>query len=103
DDTSSAIDSMPGSRQAEPESWLEREDMNQKLADWLQNLPDRQTAIIIQRFGLMGHESGTLDEVGREVGLTRERVRQLQIEALAKLRRLLEREGISKDILREYE
>jgi len=54
---------------------------------------------VARRFGLYGYESSTLDQVGEEVGLTRERVRQIQIEALSRLRRYLEQEGLSIDYL----
>lgn len=57
--------------------------------------------MVLRRFGLKGYESATLEQVGREVGLTRERVRQLQIEALGKLRRILEREGLSRECFGE--
>jgi RNA polymerase nonessential primary-like sigma factor len=53
----------------------------------------------MRRFGLLGHESSTLEEVGQEIGLTRERVRQIQVEALKRLRRILERQGLSADAL----
>jgi hypothetical protein len=49
----------------------------------------------VRRFGLLGHDSSTLEEVGQEIGLTRERVRQIQVEALKRLRRVLERQGLS--------
>ena len=53
--------------------------------------------VVIRRFGLRGHEAATLEEVGDEIGLTRERVRQIQVEALKKLRRVLEKQGLSMD------
>ena len=48
---------------------------------------------------LCGHEASTLEEVGQEIGLTRERVRQIQVEALRRLREILERNGLSSDAL----
>jgi RNA polymerase nonessential primary-like sigma factor len=54
---------------------------------------------VARRFGPYGYEFSTLDQVGEEVGLTRERVRQIQIEALSRLRRYLEQEGLSIDYL----
>ena len=51
------------------------------------------------RFGLRGHESSTLEEVGQEIGLTRERVRQIQVEALKRLREILEKNGLSSEAL----
>ena len=55
--------------------------------------------MVIRRFGLRGHEASTLEEVGQEIGLTRERVRQIQVEALRRLREILERNGLSSDAL----
>ena len=46
-----------------------------------------------------GHESSTLEEVGREIGLTRERVRQIQVEALKRLRDIFEQHGLSSESL----
>jgi DNA-directed RNA polymerase sigma subunit (sigma70/sigma32) len=50
-------------------------------------LPDRERTILTLRFGLDGNEPWTLDEIGAHFGLTRERIRQLQVEALRKLQR----------------
>jgi len=55
--------------------------------------------IVIYRFGLHGYRSSTLEEVGREIGLTRESVRQIQMDALKRLRTMLESEGLSPEIL----
>lgn len=61
----------------------------------------KQREVVVRRFGLRGHESATLEEVGAEIGLTRERVRQIQVEALKKLRRALEKQGLSLEALFE--
>ena len=55
--------------------------------------------MLSRRFGLRGYESSTLEEVGREIGLTRERVRQIQVEALRRLRSIMENNGLSSDSL----
>ncbi len=60
---------------------------------------DKQRAVVERRFGLNGGDIATLEEVGNEIGVTRERVRQIQIEALRRLRQILEREGFSVDAL----
>jgi RNA polymerase nonessential primary-like sigma factor len=57
--------------------------------------------VVERRFGLHGREIATLEEVGNELGVTRERVRQIQIEALRRLREILEREGFSVDTVFE--
>jgi RNA polymerase nonessential primary-like sigma factor len=69
------------------------------LVDWLGSLPERQREILARRFGLLGYEASTLEEVGKEVSLTRERVRQIQLDALARLKRLALRNGLSESVL----
>ena len=66
---------------------------------WLDALPDKQREVLARRFGLRGHEVATLEEVGEEIGLTRERVRQIQVDGLRRLRELLEGQGLSSDTL----
>ena len=62
-------------------------------------LSDKQRAVVERRFGLRGREAATLEQIGRELGVTRERVRQIQIEAIKRLRHMLERDGFSLDNL----
>ena len=62
-------------------------------------LSEKQRKVIEYRYGLNGHEMATLEELAERLSLTRERVRQIQIEALAQLRRILKRHGVSRDIL----
>ena len=57
------------------------------------------SSLVIRRFGLRGHESSTLEDVGLEIGLTRERVRQIQVEGLKRLREILEKNGLSSESL----
>lgn len=66
---------------------------------WLDELPQRHRDVLARRFGLRGYMPDTLANVGREVGLTRERVRQLQIEGLKQLRAILGREGLGREVL----
>ena len=60
-------------------------DITGSLSDWLDELTEKQREVVSRRFGLRGYETSTLEEVGREIGLTRERVRQIQVEALKRL------------------
>ncbi len=62
-------------------------------------LNEKQRSILMRRFGLHGFEEATLEEVGVEVGLTRERVRQIQVEALKLLRSIMEERGIQAETL----
>ena len=82
-----------------PESRLESAEIADLVHDWLGQLGDRSREVIERRFGLGGHEVATLDALAERFGVTRERVRQIQIEALAQLRRTLQRRGLSKDAL----
>ncbi len=65
----------------------------------LDKLTENQQQVIARRFGLRGHEKATLEDVGKEIDLTRERVRQIQVEALKTLRGLLERVGLTQEDL----
>jgi RNA polymerase primary sigma factor len=60
--------------------------MREQLEDVLDTLDERERRIVQMRFGLLGGECGTLEEVGRAFGLTRERIRQIESKALCKLR-----------------
>lgn len=55
--------------------------------------------VIQRRYGLDDCDVQTLEELALQLGLTRERVRQIQLEALAQLRRILKRRGVSRDVL----
>ncbi len=84
---------------SEPFDWLLDENIADHVAAWLQELDDKQREVIVRRFGLLGYEMATLDEVGRALGVTRERARQIQAEALRILRRMLESRGYTEDAL----
>jgi RNA polymerase nonessential primary-like sigma factor len=81
------------------EEIIHRDAVNSQLRQWLSQLTDKQRWVIERRFGLNDHEIMTLEELAEEMDLTRERVRQIQIEALNGLRRIMKRDGISKDLV----
>ena len=91
----SLLDSIPDEQNTDPAILLQDNDVQEHIVHWIAKLNDKQRAVVVRRFGLQGHEVATLEEVGRELGVTRERVRQIQIEALRRLREILEREGFS--------
>jgi RNA polymerase sigma factor (sigma-70 family) len=68
------------------ESAVEHNDMVDRLGELIDRLPEREALIVRMRFGLYDGRTHTLDEVGKHLGLTRERIRQLEKLALAKLR-----------------
>jgi RNA polymerase nonessential primary-like sigma factor len=78
----------------DPADLAQQGDLMSKLDSLVGALPERHREVVARRFGLRGHDAGTLEEVGDAVGLTRERVRQLQMEGLKRLRRSLEAEGL---------
>ena len=69
------------------------------MQEWLAQLSDRQRTVIECRFGLNGRELKTLQELAARLGLTRERVRQIQLEALSQLRGILRRRRLTKEVL----
>jgi len=82
-----------------PELQLHANEIESLVREWLAQLNDKQRAVIERRFGLNGGELLTLQQLASRLMLTRERVRQIQLEALAQLRRILRRRGLSKDVL----
>jgi RNA polymerase nonessential primary-like sigma factor len=82
-----------------PEEQLASHEMESLVQEWLAQLNVKQRIVIERRFGLNAQEVFTLEQLAAELDLTRERVRQIQLEALGALRRLLRRRGLSKDAL----
>jgi RNA polymerase nonessential primary-like sigma factor len=92
-------ESLADERSMPPEVRLQHAEIERRMDCWLAQLPARQRNVIQRRYGLNGFETHTLEELARELRVTRERVRQLQIEALASLRGILREQGLSKDAL----
>ena len=80
-----------------PEASAVRHELEGRVQDWLARLPDKQRLVIERRFGLGECEPATLDALATELSLTRERVRQIQQDALARLKRALTAGGIGRD------
>jgi RNA polymerase nonessential primary-like sigma factor len=95
----SLLDAIADEQTQDPEKVLHREDLQSQIEIWLNELNDKQREVVERRFGLNGREISTLEEVGADIGVTRERVRQIQVEALRRLRVLLEKAGYSIDSL----
>ncbi len=93
------IDSIPDESNTDPSELLQDEDVLANLETWIAQLSDKQREVVERRFGLHGYKISTLEEVGNEIGVTRERVRQIQMDALKRLREILEAEGFSSDAL----
>jgi len=99
DDDPDPLDSLRDRREREPVQCLRRQELESAVDRWVFALADKQREVIEYRFGLHGRRQLTLEEIGREIGVTRERVRQIQLDALKNLRRLFERNGLSGDNL----
>lgn len=97
DSDKSILDAIPDEQNVDPSVLLQDQDIQACLDLWLAQLNDKQREVVEYRFGLHGREVATLEEVGNELGVTRERVRQIQLEALKRLREIMEREGYSVD------
>jgi len=92
-------ESIPDEQTEEPEVQLHNAQLERFVHEWLAQLNEKQRLVIERRYGLNGHEICTLEELAAALSLTRERVRQIQIEGLEQLRRILRRKGIAKDFL----
>jgi RNA polymerase nonessential primary-like sigma factor len=95
------LDAIPDENNTDPSRLLQDADMQTIIERWLARLNEKQRQVVEQRFGLNGCEKGTLEDVGNAIGVTRERVRQIQMDALKRLRQILESEGLSEESLFE--
>lgn len=91
----SVLDTIADETVNDPCQMLQDNDMSHSLDHWLDDLTEKQREVIARRFGLRGYETSTLEEVGHEIGLTRERVRQIQVEALKRMREIMEKQGLN--------
>ena len=95
DSEKALLDVIADEKSAGPENDLQSNDMSNNIVHWLNELNSKQREVLARRFGLLGYEPATLEDVGSEIGLTRERVRQIQVEALKRLRDILSQQNLS--------
>lgn len=95
------LDTLADSNELNPVNILMNENFQEHLEQWLNELTENQREVLARRYGLLGYERATLEEVGHVIGLTRERVRQIQMEALKSLRKIMEQHGFSADLASE--
>ena len=93
------IDRLRAHRSGEPPRCAQADDVHDIIDHWVYELSDKQRAVVERRFGLHGYRRATLEQIGHEIGVTRERVRQIQLDALRNLREMMESNGISGDAL----
>lgn len=89
------VDMLQDEAADDPADRIQDSDIQTNLEHWLTKLNDKQREVVERRFGLHGYEYSTLESVAQELGVTRERVRQIQMDALKRLRDILEKEGFS--------
>src|SRR5476649_1457830 len=99
DPQSSLMEMLPGASEDSPDARAEHHEMTVLVRDWLTKLPDKQRIVIMRRFGLDNDDPATLETLAEEMGVTRERVRQIQQEALIKLKRAMAARGVVRDSL----
>jgi len=99
DPQSSLMDVLPDDGESSPDAHAEQQEAALLVRDWLARLPDKQRLVVTRRFGLDNDEPATLETLADELGVTRERVRQIQQEALIKLKRAMAARGVHRDSL----
>ena len=92
-------DAIADEKAINPEELLQSAEIGKLVKQWIEQLTDKQRRVLEKRYGLNGAEISTLEEVAAELKLTRERVRQIQIEALDQLRRVIKRGGVTRENL----
>lgn len=76
---------------------IQEDGIKHNISSWVFQLPEKQREVICRRYGLCGYESATLEQVAQELSVTRERVRQIQMDALKRLKEILHFHGYSFD------
>jgi len=91
----SLLDTISDDTNIDPALVLQDSDLKENISYWVNQLSSKQREVLERRFGLNGFEVNTLEQVGKAIGLTRERVRQIQVEALKRLREIFDKNGLS--------
>jgi len=99
DDEAGPLDRLQARGDAEPFRCAQEESVHEIVDHLVCELSDKQRAVVERRFGLHGYRRATLEQIGIDIGVTRERVRQIQLDALKNLRVMMESHGISGDLV----
>ena len=99
DENKSLLSTLADENSPDPADLLTNQNLKVHLDMWLAELPNNQREVIMRRYGLSGYDRSTLEEVGEAIGLTRERVRQIQVEGLKVLKKILHKHGVSAEDL----
>lgn len=97
----SLLEAIPDEHKNDPAELIQELLVQVHLTKWLESLPEKYREVVVRRYGLFDHDLETLEQVGEAIGLTRERVRQIQLDALNRLKNMLESEGIDAGLIFE--
>jgi len=95
----SLVEALPGRRDLEPQRMAQQDAVHAVVEQWLQSLTAKQLDVVERRFGLHGRGRETLEQIGAELGVSRERVRQIQVAALKSLEEGMLANGLTPDSL----
>ena len=93
------LETISDVKSEDPADKIQSDNISSNLDSWLSKLNEKQREVVERRFGLHGYEISTLEQVAKELGVTRERVRQIQMDGLKRLRIILEKDGFSIDTI----
>ena len=89
------VESISDEADVSPSDQLQEDGMKNNITDWLYQLSEKQREVICRRYGLCGYEHSTLEQVALELGVTRERIRQIQMDGLKRMKEIIEFNGFS--------
>lgn len=89
------LDSISDEYSPSPTDIIQENGVKDNITQWVHQLSEKQREVICRRYGLCGYENSTLEQVAQELGVTRERVRQIQMDGLKRLKEILEVGGYS--------
>ena len=89
------VESISDETDVSPSDQLQEDGMKNNITDWLYQLSEKQREVICRRYGLCGYEHSTLEQVALELGVTRERIRQIQMDGLKRMKEIIEFNGFS--------
>ncbi len=93
------VDFISDEKSVSPTEQLQENAMKDNITNWVYQLAEKQREVIVRRYGLCGHRSATVEQVANELGVTRERVRQIQMDGLKRLKEILDAGGYSFDAI----
>lgn len=93
DNNRSLADVIADENNIDPSSMIHESDLQECVLRWMGLLQQREREVIMRRYGLGDYMPSTLEAVGTAIGLTRERVRQIQVSAVSKLKTIINKEG----------